>query len=88
MIDGKLNKGKFSHTSSSSKKQDSYLPEKKLRRTQLSRQFLSLANSCDSDSFSFPPLIIKIGNYSGRHKGAEYQRHKVERSEENELLKI
>ena len=26
------------------------------------------------------------GNYSGRHKGTEHQRHKVERSEENELL--
>jgi len=26
-------------------------------------------------------------NYSGRHKGTEHQRHKVKKSEENELLK-
>jgi len=33
--------------------------------------------------------IYKISsNYSGRHKGTEHQRHKVKRSEENELLKF
>jgi len=32
-------------------------------------------------------IVNKICNYSGRHRGTEHQRHKVERSEENELLK-